>query len=145
MRATKKYRLSFTEEAKKIVDGLTLEQKVDLMSANFYADKLQELLDSLSSDNSHYNITPYPAGGIEGVIPPMQFCDGPRGVVCGIGKTPCFPVSMAEIFLPESASTFRTIRDGAEARRLMVKSLLQSDRWAQRLYAEYRMRTSWRA
>ena len=32
MRATKKYRLSFTEEAKKIVDGLTLEQKVDLMS-----------------------------------------------------------------------------------------------------------------
>ena len=95
MRATKKYRLSFTEEAKKIVDGLTLEQKVDLMSANFYADKLQELLDSLSSDNSHYNITPYPAGGIEGVIPPMQFCDGPRGVVCGIGKTTCFPVSMA--------------------------------------------------
>lgn len=95
MRAAKKYRLSFTEEAKKIVDGLTLEQKVDLMSANFYADKLQELLDSLSSDNSHYNITPYPAGGIEGVIPPMQFCDGPRGVVCGIGKTTCFPVSMA--------------------------------------------------
>ncbi len=43
------------------MDGLTLEQKVDLMSANFYADKLQELLDSLSSDNSHYNITPYPA------------------------------------------------------------------------------------
>ena len=54
-------------------------------------------------------------------------------------------VHLAEIFLPESASTFRTIRDGAEARRLMVKSLLQSDRWAQRLYAEYRMRTSWRA
>lgn len=72
MRATKEYRLSFTEEAKKIVEGLTLEQKVDLMSANFYADKLQELLDSLSSDDSHYNMTPYPAGGIEGVIPPWS-------------------------------------------------------------------------
>ena len=95
MRATKEYRLSFTDEAKKILEGLTLEQKVDLMGANFYMDKLGELLDSLNSDTSHYNITPYPAGGIEGVIPPMNFCDGPRGVVCGIGQTTCFPVSMA--------------------------------------------------
>ncbi len=95
MRATKEYRLALTEEAQKIVDGLSLEEKVSLMGANFYMDKLQELLDSLSSDDSHYNITPYPAGGIEGVIPPMNFCDGPRGVVCGIGQTTCFPVSMA--------------------------------------------------
>ena len=97
MRATKEYRLSFTEEAKKIVEGLTLEQKVDLMSANFYADKLQELLDSLSSDDSHYNMTPYPAGGIEGVIPPMEFCDGPRGVVCGKGQTPVFQYPWQEV------------------------------------------------
>ena len=34
MRATKEYRLSCTEEAKKIVDRLTLEQKVWLMSGN---------------------------------------------------------------------------------------------------------------
>lgn len=95
MKATKAYRLSLTEEAKKIVDGLSLEEKVNLMGANIYLDQLQEVLDSLSSDDSHYNITPYPAGGIEGVIPPMQFCDGPRGVVCGFGKTTCFPVSMA--------------------------------------------------
>ena len=95
MRATKEYRLQLTQEAQKILEGLTLEQKVSLMGANFYMDKLQELLDSLNSEDSHYNITPYPAGGIEGVIPPMQFCDGPRGVVCGIGQTTCFPVSMA--------------------------------------------------
>lgn len=95
MRATKEYRLAFTEEAKKIVDGLTLEQKVDLMGANYYMDKLQELLDSLSGEDTHYNMTPYGAGGIEGVIPPMNFCDGPRGVVCGKGQTTCFPVSMA--------------------------------------------------
>ena len=95
MRATKEYRLQLTEEARKILEGLTLEQKVDLMGANFYMDNLQELLDSLNSADSHYNITPYPAGGIEGVIPPMLFCDGPRGVVCGVGQTTCFPVSMA--------------------------------------------------
>lgn len=77
------------------MDGLSLEEKVSLMGANFYMDKLQELLDSLNSEDSHYNITPYPAGGIEGVIPPMNFCDGPRGVVCGVGQTTCFPVSMA--------------------------------------------------
>ena len=40
MRATKEYRLSFTKEAQKIVEGLTLEQKVDLMSANFYLDHM---------------------------------------------------------------------------------------------------------
>ena len=95
MRATKEYRLSLTEEAKEILNRLSLEQKVDLMSANFYMDMLQELLESLGGTDTHYNITPYPAGGIDGVIPPVQFCDGPRGVVCGIGKTTCFPVSMA--------------------------------------------------
>ena len=95
MRATKAYRLSLTEEAKQILSRLTLEQKVDLMGANFYMDKLQELMDSLGAEDSHYNITPYAAGGIDGVIPPVQFCDGPRGVVCGIGQTTCFPVSMA--------------------------------------------------
>ena len=34
MRATKEYRLSFTEEAEKIVEKLTLEQKVSLMGGN---------------------------------------------------------------------------------------------------------------
>lgn len=86
MRATKEYRLSFTEEAKKIVEGLTLERKVDLMSANFYADKLQELLDSLSSDDSHYNMTPYPAGGIGGRDPAHGVLRRPKR--CGVRKGP---------------------------------------------------------
>ena len=34
MRATKEYRLSMTDEAQKLVDKLTLEQKVWLMSGN---------------------------------------------------------------------------------------------------------------
>ncbi len=37
MRATKEYRLSFTEEAEKIVEKLTLEQKVSLMGGNLFA------------------------------------------------------------------------------------------------------------
>ena len=32
MKCTKEYRLGYTEKAKKIVDGLTLEEKVSLMS-----------------------------------------------------------------------------------------------------------------
>ena len=39
MRATKEYRLSCTEEAKKIVDRLTLEQKVWLMSGNIQPEQ----------------------------------------------------------------------------------------------------------
>lgn len=95
MRATKDYRKQYTEEAKKIVADLSLEQKVSLMGANYYMDHIQELLDSLAGEDTHYNMTPYEAGGIDGILPPMAFCDGPRGVVCGIGKTTCFPVSMA--------------------------------------------------
>ena len=50
---------------------------------------------SHQEENKHYNHFPYPAGGIpEKGIPAVLFCDGPRGVVCGNGKSTCFPVSM---------------------------------------------------
>lgn len=86
----------YTKQAQDIVNRLSLEQKIDLMGANIYMDQIQKLLDSLDNADNHYNMTPYPAGGIEDgkIIPPMLFCDGPRGVVCGIGKSTCFPVSM---------------------------------------------------
>ena len=43
----------------------------------------------------HYNFHPYGAGGCERLdLEPMLFCDGPRGVVSGTGRTTCFPVSM---------------------------------------------------
>lgn len=94
MKCTKHYRLSYTEKAKEIVSKLTLEEKISLMSG---ATSLKEELKYIEEDpeNKHYNYIPYPAGGIERVgLPPMLFCDGPRGVVCGAGKTTCFPVSM---------------------------------------------------
>jgi beta-glucosidase len=93
MKCTKNYRLKYTERAKEIVKSLTLEEKVHLMSG---VVSLQDLVDTMKADsNSHYNFVPYPAGGIkEKDIPPMLFCDGPRGVVCDTGKSTCFPVSM---------------------------------------------------
>lgn len=109
MRATKEYRLSFTEEAQKIVDQLTLEQKVSLMSGNIDLQKVDpaamaQMAEAMQSEDNHYNVVPYAAGGLEEYnLPPMLFADGPRGVVCGNWKTTCFPVSMARgaTFSPE--------------------------------------------
>lgn len=94
MKCNKEYRLGFTEKAEKILKSLSLEEKVYLMSGQIkLADELENI--TKDPDNLHYNYFPYPAGGIERVgLPPMRFCDGPRGVVCGNGKTTCFPVSM---------------------------------------------------
>ena len=41
MKATKAYRLSMTEQAQKIVDQMTLEQKVWLMSGNIDITKIK--------------------------------------------------------------------------------------------------------
>ena len=93
MKCTKEYRLGYTEKAKKIVDGLTLEEKVSLMSGIMSLEQM--IKDMKESPERHYNYIPYRAGGIEEKgIPPLLFCDGPRGVVCGTGKSTCFPVSM---------------------------------------------------
>jgi beta-glucosidase len=93
MKCTKTKRISYTEKAKEIVASLTLEEKVSLMGGNV---SLEEMIsEMLENPLKHYNYIPYAAGGIkEKSIPPMLFCDGPRGVVCGTGKATCFPVPM---------------------------------------------------
>lgn len=94
MKCNKDYRLKYTDEAKKIVESLSLEEKVSLMGGNL---SLETMMAEAMSDrtDTHYNMVPYPAGGIENKgVPPMLFVDGPRGVVCGIGESTCFPVSM---------------------------------------------------
>ena len=90
---SKEKRMAYTNQAREIVESLTLEQKVSLMSGT---ESLEQMIHDLMGDqNKHYNHKPYPAGGIEEEgVPPMLFCDGPRGVVCGTGKSTCFPVSM---------------------------------------------------
>lgn len=88
----KEYRLSFTEEAEKIVHTLTLQEKIMLMSGRRSLQEVQEAIQKKSK--YHYNEVPYQAGGNqEKGIPPILFVDGTRGVVCGRGKTTCFPVS----------------------------------------------------
>ena len=177
MRANKEYRLSLTEQAQKIVDQLSLEEKVFLMSGSIVdlnrtpPEKIAQMMGGMLSDDNHYNVTPYPAGGLpEHNIPPMLFVDGPRGVVCGTGKSTCFPVSMARgaTFSPELEEKVghcigKEVRAfggnlfagvcinlpytpaGAAARKPTVKNPSTSARWAQRWCAACRTRTSWPA
>lgn len=106
MKATKKARLQNTARAKKIVATMSLEEKVALMGGSI---SLQDMMAAISASTSagesilssekpnpnHYNNVPYAAGGNDKYdLAPMLFCDGPRGVVCGTGKSTCFPVSM---------------------------------------------------
>jgi beta-glucosidase len=88
-------RLSNTERAKAIVAKLSLEEKVFLMGGNKSVEEIfADIMEG--KEGAHYNDSPYDAGGIEEAnIPAMKFCDGPRGVVCGVGKATCFPVTMA--------------------------------------------------
>jgi len=90
MKCTKSHRLSYTEKAKKLVDQMTLEEKVNLMSGKV---TLEEMMEDFQIKDRHYNWYPYPAGGNERLsVPQVKFCDGPRGVVSGIST--CFPVTM---------------------------------------------------
>lgn len=89
----KEDRLSYTERAKSIVDSLTLEEKVSLMSGKMSFEEVRGAIRKKTKE--HYNQFPYPAGGIpEKGVAPVLFCDGPRGVVCGNKRSTCFPVSM---------------------------------------------------
>ena len=95
MENTREYRMKFAQRAQEILRTLTLEEKVSLMGGNATVEDLMDLVENMSDDN-HYNIMPFEAGGIaEKGIPAMKFVDGPRGVVCGNRQTTCFPVSMA--------------------------------------------------
>lgn len=97
MKCNKSKRLSYTKKAKEIVNSLTLEEKVSLMGGNVTLnDMLSDLRDA--DERKHYNSYPYPAGGIEkDNVPPMLFCDGPRGVVCSAGKAHVFQYQCLEV------------------------------------------------
>ncbi len=90
---TREERMKYTEKAKEIIDSLTLEEKVSLMSGSMTFEEVRGAIRKKSRE--HYNQFPYPAGGIPRKhIPPVLFADGPRGVVCGSGRSTEFPVSM---------------------------------------------------
>ena len=82
----REYRLSFTEKAKAILDQMTLEEKIYMISG--HCGKTE------SMGMGNYNSHPYPFGGCERLgVKELGFCDGPRGVVSG--SSTCFPVAMA--------------------------------------------------
>lgn len=93
MKCDKNFRLKHTEQAQALLNQLTLKEKVSLMSGNMPLERI--LAEARISTEKHYNYIPCSAGGLrEHNIPPILFCDGSRGVVCGTGKSTCFPVSM---------------------------------------------------
>ena len=72
----------------KVMSEMTLEQKVNQMSADYTPGIIQFVLD-------RYNSEPYFAGEDRDLfIPGIKFTDGPSGVVLGYHST-AFPVSMA--------------------------------------------------
>ena len=88
----KKYRLSYTEKAEEILNKLTLEEKISLLSGSQTKEEVRGAIQK--KIKMHYNEIPYRAGGIkEKGIPSMYFADGTRGVVCGREKSTCFPVA----------------------------------------------------
>ncbi|MBB6285340.1 beta-glucosidase [Geobacillus subterraneus] len=90
MKVNKQYRLSYTSRAQEIVNQMTLEEKVHLMSGRVSMEQIMEYF----YNGKHYNWIPYPAGGNERLgVPEMKFVDGPRGVVSG--NSTCFPVTVA--------------------------------------------------
>lgn len=89
----KAYRSKFQGKAESLLNQMSLEEKVYLMSGQ---TTMAQMRASLLTEGEHYNFKPYPAGGNNRLgIPKLLFCDGPRGVVCGTGISTCFPVSMA--------------------------------------------------
>lgn len=87
------YRLSYHKEAEEILNTLSLEEKISLMSGDRSLEEVQASMHG--NQKQHYNEEPYCAGGIlEKGIPPIKFVDGTRGVVCGRGWSTCFPVAV---------------------------------------------------
>ena len=88
----KTYRMTYTEKARAILEMLSLEEKISLMSGSEIRSEVRGAI--RKKLNVHYNEWPYRAGGVkEKGVPPMLFADGTRGVVCGREKATCFPVA----------------------------------------------------
>ena len=91
MGVTREERFEYTETAKKIVNQMTLEEKVSLMSGEHSLQKIMEA----KRAGIHFNFAPFDVGGNKRLqVPDLRYCDGPRGVVCGEGRATCFPVPM---------------------------------------------------
>ena len=87
---SKQDRRSYDAKARALVEQMTLDEKIHLMSGNI---SMLWLGAQIALQNG-YNHIPYPAGGCQRLgVPALRFCDGPRGVVPK--RNTCFPVAMA--------------------------------------------------
>lgn len=96
MKYSKEKRMLFTDKAKSIVDTLSLEEKVSLMSGSMTFEEVRGAIRKLTKE--HYNQFPYPAGGIpEKGISPCFFVMVPEELFAEMEKVhaflfPCFGV-----------------------------------------------------
>ncbi len=93
MNQWKEYRRKFHDRAVRIVERMTLDEKIRLMSGSASWEEAQGAI--RGQFVRHYNETPNQAGGNGRLgVPALSFVDGTRGVVCGRGIFTCFPVSL---------------------------------------------------
>lgn len=89
----KEYRLSYNDIANQIVGRLSLKEKISLMSGRLTREEIRSQI--LNRKKTHYNETPYWAGGLaKENIMPVLFVDGSRGVVCSKGVYTGFPTTV---------------------------------------------------
>ncbi|MGC9397443.1 MAG: beta-glucosidase [Anaerolineae bacterium] len=81
-------RAEIEQKANQLLSQMTLKEKVWLLNGNW-----NMVINQIRYKNA-YNPTPIATNGVKRLgITPIKFTDGPRGVV--MGKSTCFPVSMA--------------------------------------------------
>ncbi|HOT93357.1 MAG TPA: glycoside hydrolase family 3 C-terminal domain-containing protein [Anaerolineae bacterium] len=81
-------RAEIEQKANEILKQMTLKEKVWMLNGNW------NMVTNQIRYKNAYNPTPIATNGVKRLgVSPIKFTDGPRGVV--MGKSTCFPVSMA--------------------------------------------------
>ena len=76
------------QTANNLLQRMTLKEKVWMLNGNW------DMINNQLKYKNGYNPVPIATNGVKRLgIPPVKFSDGPRGAV--VGKSTCFPVSMA--------------------------------------------------
>lgn len=76
------------QAAHNLLNRMTLKEKVWMLNGNW------DMISNQLKYKNGYNPVPIATNGVKRLgVPPIKFSDGPRGAV--VGKSTCFPVSMA--------------------------------------------------
>ncbi len=81
-------RAEIEQTATNLLKRMTLKEKVWMLNGNW------DMVNNQFKYKNGYNPVPIATNGVKRLgVPPIKFSDGPRGAV--VGKSTCFPVSMA--------------------------------------------------